>query len=129
MKLKRDEPLLNVASDLNVRRYDEVDIIPGEGLRCKVAGNEVAIGNRKLLDDAEIAIPEVRCCKSKPSDTRVESAGFHRLNLKYDKLHSNFAVNLHLRHYTEAVLTYMGQGLTFVHVRAQLEQLKDTFMG
>eukprot|EP00227_Mantoniella_beaufortii_P003136 CAMPEP_0197613582 /NCGR_PEP_ID=MMETSP1326-20131121/59090_1 /TAXON_ID=1155430 /ORGANISM="Genus nov. species nov., Strain RCC2288" /LENGTH=1012 /DNA_ID=CAMNT_0043182445 /DNA_START=186 /DNA_END=3224 /DNA_ORIENTATION=+ len=44
---------------LTLPKVDQVDIIPGEGLRCRVAGNlEVAVGNRKLLDDAESTIPQ-----------------------------------------------------------------------
>jgi Cu+-exporting ATPase len=39
-------------------KVDEVDIIPGEGMRCLVGGVKVAVGSKKLLDDAEISIPK-----------------------------------------------------------------------
>jgi len=43
---------------LHLPQVDEVDIIPGEGLRCLVGGIKIAVGNKKLLDDAEISIPK-----------------------------------------------------------------------
>jgi Cu+-exporting ATPase len=43
---------------LNLPKVDEVDIIPGEGMRCLVGGVKVAVGSKKLLDDAEISIPK-----------------------------------------------------------------------
>ena len=32
--------------------------VPGEGLRCRVGGKEVAMGNAKLLEEAEIDVPK-----------------------------------------------------------------------
>jgi len=54
------------------------------------------------------------------------------LETKYDEPHSKVTFNFNLRRYTKAgaemlVMAY-GQGRTLVHVRAQLEQLQDTFM-
>ena len=37
---------------------DAVEIVPGEGLRCRVGGKEVAMGNAKLLEEAEIDVPK-----------------------------------------------------------------------
>jgi len=62
-----------------------------------------------------------------------------RLTLKYDETLSNLAFKLNLRRYSKEIakselgkvdLTLLAerQGLTLVHVRAQLEQLQDTFM-
>jgi Cu+-exporting ATPase len=39
-------------------RVSDVEIVPGEGLRCRVEGVEVVVGNRKILDDAEIEVPK-----------------------------------------------------------------------
>jgi len=39
-------------------RVSDVEIVPGEGLRCRVEGVEMAVGNRKILDDAEIEVPK-----------------------------------------------------------------------
>jgi len=64
------------------------------------------------------------------------------LKLKYDEPLINFAFNLELRPSSEESLDAMlaladadkaageadGQGLTLGHVRAQLEQLQDTYM-
>lgn len=63
-KLGAIVPDANSASDsqqqqrLYLPKVDEVDIVPGEGLRCLVGGVKVAVGNKKLLDDAEISIPK-----------------------------------------------------------------------
>ena len=43
---------------MNLPEVNEVDIIPGEGLRCLVGGVTVVVGNKKLLDDTEISIPK-----------------------------------------------------------------------
>lgn len=37
-------------------RVSDVEIVPGEGLRCRVEGVEVVMGNKKILDDAEIEV-------------------------------------------------------------------------
>ena len=39
-------------------RVSDVEIVPGEGLRCRVEGVEVVMGNKKILDDAEIEVPK-----------------------------------------------------------------------
>ena len=38
-------------------KVTDVEIVPGEGLRCRLEGVEVVVGNRKILDDAEIEVP------------------------------------------------------------------------
>ena len=43
---------------LKLPKASDVEIIPGEGLRCRVEGVEVFVGNRKILDDAEIEVPK-----------------------------------------------------------------------
>jgi hypothetical protein len=81
----------------------------------------------------------------------LKAPGTKRLILKWDKLLSNVAFTVNLRRYKQCVFVRSaarrtalpaeftdglcfnveqgkGQGLTFVHVRAQLEQLQNTFM-
>ena len=43
---------------LDLPKVNEVDIVPGEGLRCRVDGTQVVMGNKKLLDEAEIHLPK-----------------------------------------------------------------------
>ena len=72
-----------------------------------------------------------------PIKPTLRAPGIKRLKLKCDKLRSTFAFKFNLRRYTKAAaqVAHEGgggganrQGLTLVHIRAQLEQLQDTFM-
>ena len=91
-----------------------------------------------------------------PIKPKLKAPETKRLKLRYDLSLSSFAFNFNLRRCTLARLTWNyfpaalhrpsaalmldsaaegaggggggGQGLTLVHARAQLEQLKDTFM-
>ena len=43
---------------LNLPKIEDVNIVPGEGMICRIAGSEVIVGNNKLLKDAEVDIPK-----------------------------------------------------------------------
>lgn len=43
---------------LNLPKVEDVNIVPGEGMTCRIAGSEVIVGNNKLLKDAEVDIPK-----------------------------------------------------------------------
>ena len=43
---------------LNLPKVEDVNIVPGEGMICRIAGSEVIVGNNKLLKDAEVDIPK-----------------------------------------------------------------------
>lgn len=45
-------------AQLSLPKVEDVNIVPGEGLTCRIAGSEVIVGNNKLLTEAEIEIPK-----------------------------------------------------------------------
>ena len=71
-----------------------------------------------------------------PIKPTLKAPGTKRLKLGYDKLLSNFAFEFNLRAATPRFWRRescgrrwpAGQGLTLIHIGAQLEQLQDTFM-
>ena len=85
LKLNNDEPLSNFASNFNLCLY--ITFLDADN------SGEVSVDEFAKVTRCKLTL-----------QTRVESAWFLRLKLKYDTLLSSFAFNLRLRPYAAAML-------------------------
>jgi hypothetical protein len=97
--------IASITAEINVvgaRLTGAFDSLLGVEAVVGDAGGNPAAYNQRVAEYWKAMLVVVGRCKLKRVESRVESAWFERLKLRYDKLLSSFAFNFNLRRYNAA---------------------------
>ncbi len=72
--LAADGGVSGAMTDTSIPEPDEFDVVPGSGVVAHHDGREIVVGNRRLLDDRDISIPDAAAEYARTREDRGETA-------------------------------------------------------